>query len=64
MKTFLCTTERCGDEGRLCDACALKREYRWAAYFGLTPEMTGEQRVEQLRQFRPASAIEEEADNG
>lgn len=47
-------TERpCGDEGEMCVACWKREAESWAAYFGLRPGMTREERLAQLKSMRP-----------
>ncbi len=47
------TERECGDEGRVCDECFDVEKRYWAAYFGLSPEMTREERLAQLKRMRP-----------
>lgn len=45
--------ERCGDEGRLCRACEEKEHAYWGRYFGLSADMTPEERRQRLNAFAP-----------
>lgn len=43
----------CGDEGRMCSACADREAAYWARYFGLHPDMSRAERRAQLERWRP-----------
>jgi hypothetical protein len=58
MSETECTCEESVGE---CDWClwrAKQAEY-WAKYFGLTPGMTRQERINQLEQFRPLHRMRE-----
>ena len=46
-------SQPCGDDGGYCPDCEAKVAAYWASYFGLRPDMTREQRRQQLEWFRP-----------
>lgn len=43
-----------------CDACFAREAAYWAKYFGLRPDMTREQRREQLQRMKPAMSEDNE----
>jgi hypothetical protein len=50
---YVCTCDEPDIDAHVCDSCHFLKAQEWAAYFGIRPGMTSQQRRNQLEAMRP-----------